>query len=376
MQFEDLIKQGVDFNYRLDDVNKRTALMQIVQSFSPSSKNLKCKIMQLIIDSGADVNLTDKNGKTALCYSVFHETSKILIENGADLSIRDKDGNTALMNTSSSSWKHIQLLIQNGIDVNVQNKSGYSFIMDAVRYFELEKVEYLVDNGADVFSVTKSGINVLMFSSKPEITEYLINLGLNVNSADNVRRTPLHHVILRSKDKDIVEVLLKYNADINARDWQKKTPLITSVRSGNTEITRLLLEKGAEYNTEEMFIRFARARKLDKDFGNFLLKQNVDINLKDKDGKTALIHSVSRGRYKITRFLLENGAFVNTQDNNGKSAIFYAVGFPSHKKSLELLLSFGADVNVKDKSNKTPLHYAKEYCDSTIVNMLLDAQKK
>ena len=367
--FETLIKQGIDFNNRLD-INHITVLMQIARTLSSSLKT-KCKIMQLLIDNGADVNITNKHGKTALSYSIFPEISEILIENGADIEIKDSGGNTALIR--SRSWPHSQVLIKNGAYINAQNNSGYSYLMFAVKYLDLENIKFLINNGADIFAVDGQGRNILMYSNKSEVTEYLINLGLNVNSFDHKKRTPLHYAISElSRNKNNVEILMKYGADINAKNWRGTTPIIISVKFGIKEITKLLIEKGVEFDRERIFIQFAKANKFDEDLAYYLFEQGVEINYQDSNGKTALIHAVERGSIETINFLIEQDAEINIRDNNGQSAIFYTVGFPSRKKALELLILHGADVNIKNKGNKTPLYYAKTNCDSSIVNILVN----
>ena len=54
-------------------------------------------IVKMLIDAGADLNATDKTGKTALFYayaSSNDDVIKLLIEKGADGSIKDTEGKT------------------------------------------------------------------------------------------------------------------------------------------------------------------------------------------------------------------------------------------------------------------------------------------
>ena len=53
------------------------------------------EIVQLLIDADADLNKTDKNGRTALFYAASGGNDDIvalLIDAGADTSIKDKEG--------------------------------------------------------------------------------------------------------------------------------------------------------------------------------------------------------------------------------------------------------------------------------------------
>ena len=77
-----LIDSGADIN--LQDIAGRTALMI-------SSGKGYLPIVQLLIDSGADINLTDKHGKNVLMYAIKHSIIlRILLKNGANPLVKEK----------------------------------------------------------------------------------------------------------------------------------------------------------------------------------------------------------------------------------------------------------------------------------------------
>lgn len=83
-----LIENNCDINYVSDN---GTALMASVVK---GNKDL----VELLIKSGANLNLTDTNGLTALIYAVQFkniEMLKLLLEHHADKSLVDKNGKTA-----------------------------------------------------------------------------------------------------------------------------------------------------------------------------------------------------------------------------------------------------------------------------------------
>lgn len=110
-----------------------------------------------------------------------------------------------------------------------------------------------------------------------------------------------------------------------------------------------------------------------------LISKGADVNAKDNDGKTALIHATGRGRRHIetVKVLLGRGADVNAKDNNGKTALMEAIFSCIHdaktgKMLLEMLLDKGAKVNAKDNDGLTALIYAAMNGHAEIVKMLLD----
>ena len=72
-----------------------------------------------------------------------------------------------------------------------------------------------------------------------------------------------------------------------------------------------------------------------------------DVNMKDNDGKTALMYAVGREDYNTVKLLLDNGADVNMQNKYGRTALMYAVGREDYN-TVKLLLDNGADVNMEN----------------------------
>merc|ERR1712034_107491 len=73
---------------------------------------------RMLIEHGADKDLKDNNGRTALmiaCILGHTDTARMLIEHGADKDLKDDSGQTALMIASSTRHMHIKILIEDSI---------------------------------------------------------------------------------------------------------------------------------------------------------------------------------------------------------------------------------------------------------------------
>ena len=105
-KLKQLIDSGVDV-YQAEENEGRTALMEAVSLG-------RLKNIELLIDSGADVNAKDKYGRTALmeaAYWGYVDAVKMLIEAGADIDARSDTGMTALdFATSNGSKKAAEVL--------------------------------------------------------------------------------------------------------------------------------------------------------------------------------------------------------------------------------------------------------------------------
>lgn len=136
----------------------------------------------------------------------------------------------------------------------------------------------------------------------------------------------------------------------------------------------------------------------------YFLERNIDVNIVDDKGKTALIHSVINNNIEIVKLLLKNGADVNIKDKRGLTAIKYAIKnknveianvLTTHgailtktklKSNLDiinatkennyelvkLLIQDGIDINVQDTYKWTALHYAVKNDNLEMVKLLLE----
>jgi uncharacterized protein len=102
-----------------------------------------------------------------------------------------------------------------------------------------------------------------------------------------------------------------------------------------------------------------------------LLRAGADVNTKDADGTTALMHSVIESDVPMMKLLLDSGAEVKAKNVLGSTALMYAaVNF----EKTRFLLDRGADVNVRGKSGATPMSVAVTAFGSTRVLKLLMAK--
>lgn len=102
-----------------------------------------------------------------------------------------------------------------------------------------------------------------------------------------------------------------------------------------------------------------------------LLRAGADVNTRDADGTTALMHSVIESDVTMIKLLLDSGAEINAKNALGSSALMYAA--VSLEKT-RLLLDRGADVNLRGKGGATPMSVAVTTFGSTPVLKLLMAK--
>ena len=76
--------------------------------------------------------------------------------------------------------------------------------------------------------------------------EFLVHHGANVNYSDKLYQwRPLHYAVSENK-LEVVRLLLDLGVDVEPRDKNGRTPLFVAIRRSDSEIVKLLLERGAD----------------------------------------------------------------------------------------------------------------------------------
>ena len=146
-----LIERGADVNGCYNNKspqNGRTPLMI-------ASRYGQLDAMTFLIKQGANVNLQDKEGETALHYAVDGsdvscEVLSCLIENGANFDAFSNSGCTPLMKAIHNQLIHVvTYLIEHGANIDLQDKNGNTALHHAVGVTNFcDIIDHLVTGGA------------------------------------------------------------------------------------------------------------------------------------------------------------------------------------------------------------------------------------
>lgn len=115
----------------------------------------------------------------------------------------------------------------------------------------------------------------------------------------------------------------------------------------------------------------------DTDRVSQLLAAGADVDARDEDGATPLMHAAHAGDLALVRLLLAAGADVHATDRNAWTALAKAMhnadldrGFPDVAQAL---LAAGADVEARIGYGVRPLMLAAAYGEAAVVQVMLDA---
>ena len=124
-----------------------------------------------------------------------------------------------------------------------------------------------------------------------------------------------------------------------------------------------LIKKGVDLNHKDKFGRTLIYDAIVKGFINVVklfCNEQIDLNIHDKEGKTPLHFSAIYNNVEITKLLLEYGAIVDSVDSDGNTplsdAVFYSKGFPDN---IILLLKSGANPDKENNYGISPKELAE-----------------
>uniref|UniRef100_UPI001AACA070 ankyrin repeat domain-containing protein n=1 Tax=Facilibium subflavum TaxID=2219058 RepID=UPI001AACA070 len=296
------------------------------------------------LSNGGNVNISNKNREDTplLHVAVFYghrEIVQLLIENGADVDITNSHGTTALhLASKKGNAEIVKLLLEAGADITAETIDGKDNIRTALdlaftfdRAWEVGIVEDECRARQEEIAEIEEDKLLSEFNSAALIVDrnaqmqrraehfnaikLLLSYGADVNIRNAFRETPLHLAALKW-DRDIVEVLLKHGADVSAVGSRGFTPLLYAVREGDVEMAALLLDHGA------------------------------DVNVVGSRGFTPLLYAVREGNVEMVALLLDHGADANRAVGN-ITPLSCAVAMREGAAIVELLREYGAEMGIR-----------------------------
>ena len=147
------------------------------------------------------------------------------LETGANVQARTVTGVTALMLAEDPVI--VRMLLDAGADVDLRDFQGKTALSISVFREDPAVLQLLIGAGADVQARTELGKTVLNGAvgpvDDPEIIEALIAAGADVNAKDNVGWTPLLAAAQSTEHPENIELLLAAGADATAKSYEGKT---------------------------------------------------------------------------------------------------------------------------------------------------------
>lgn len=122
---------------------------------------------------------------------------------------------------------------------------------------------------------------------------------------------------------EITKLLIEKGADPNKAQGNGESALLIAANNGNLRITQYLLENGANPNTRNRFgTPLANAQGIET--MRLLLENGADPNIPDQDGDLPIIGSLGQNALEEIKLLIQYGIDLSHKNNNGYTALDYA----------------------------------------------------
>jgi ankyrin repeat protein len=212
-------------------------------------------------------------------------------------------------------------ILKKGIDLDKPVCAEYTPAMVAAQKNAPEILTLLAEQGATLNLQSKdtktTALHEALWNQSIHAATHLLDQdGINVNLQNRGGMTPLMVLLENPKirDKDstkLLKAMLLRDVDPNLNDLDGRTALARAAESGNRKAVARLLQH--------------------------IPADQLDINEADNQGKTPLILAVEKGHPFIAQLLLERGADPNLACNEGNTAYDYAQKRPFYCLTKALL---------------------------------------
>jgi ankyrin repeat protein len=324
-----LLEEGADVNVT-EKWRGQTALMWAAAQNQPA-------MVKLLLDNGAAVDaqslpnnwerqvsgeprmkILPAGGFTSLLYAAREGCTlctQYLIEAGADLDKTDPDGVTPLvMANLNAKWDSAKLLLEAGANPDKWDIYGRSPLYTAVDYNTLPHGGRPDRLSADL-------------TTSFEIVQMILDKGGNPNL--QLKLFPPYRALGPDRGAD---GLLKTGT----------TSLFRAARGGDAQVTKLLIAKGALLDLPN-----------EDDVTPLIVAAGYRASAIDTRGR----FRTEQQAFEVTRLLLEGGADVNAVESAGQTALFGAAT-NGWNTIVQLLVDHGADLQHKDSAGNTAVDAA------------------
>ncbi|XP_016365193.1 inversin-like [Sinocyclocheilus rhinocerous] len=339
-------------DWRLKDLEEMTPLHLATRHSSSKPLSLLLKHM-----APGEVDTQDRNKQTALHWSAFYnhpEHVKLLIKHDSNIGIPDSEGKIPLHwaahNKHPNATRTVRCILEAAPTESLLNWQDYE---------------------------GRTPLHFAVADGNEAVVEVLTSYeGCSVTAYDNLFRTPLHWAALLGHAKIVYLLLERNKSGMIPSDSQGATPLHYGAQSNYADTVAVFLKHPSVRDEPDLEGRTAfmwAAGKGSDDVIKIMLdlKKDLDINMTDKYGGTALHAAALSGHVSTAQLLLEQGAMVDPLDVMKHTPLFRACEM-GHRDVILTLIKGGARVDLVDIDGHSALHWAALGGNAEVCEVLME----
>lgn len=355
-----------NFNIEHQNKNEETPLKIALN-------NDKYLVAYNLLKYGANIKTTNNNGENSVLVfsNIKNEDTAnnfidFAINKGVSINSQDSEGNTSLINAiNSQKYYVIKNVLKQGGSINLPNKEGQTPLHYACNNQDLESMTLLLENFANVFALNKNGKTPKEYLTEQKLIKEYEKYEKLYNE-NNILSDNSNYLNISSntKDENSFEEILKKITNTNLKEQENLTRILLNLINTSN--------KSYKDFTDIEGNNLLHIACMNKSFyGKELIKQilntGFDINKQNNNGQTPLILAINtyleadNCTEKLAvlgniKFLLENNPDIELLDKNKQTALHSACK-TDNSIILSLLLKNDPKINVKDILGNTPMNY-------------------
>ncbi len=369
---------NLDINEKSPEVDNGTVLHVLAKSLDDE------EILQVLLDHGAKIDQQDKDNETALHIAARcgrQQLTRILLEKGANICLKNSSNESPFDLAIRRNHPEIATLIVKKLpkdDPYINdpdpNQNNNTLLHKAISTENSELIEALLEKGAKVDSRDGEGktpFDLTIGLGKAALFKIFLEKG---NVADINQKYPdlqeatLLHIAVMEDNSDLLKLLLEKGAQVNVKDKEDKTPIDLAAEKGKTALLKVFLEKGnvADINqkytgrNDDATLLHIAVMEDNSDLLKLLLEKEAKVDSMNKGNKTPIDLAIDQENTALLKLFVEKGKLVDINKKFGpyQESLLHIAVSKDDPNLVEALLEKDADVNSMNSSNETPISIA------------------
>eukprot|EP00833_Pecoramyces_ruminatium_P010190 jgi/Orpsp1_1/1184222/evm.model.c7180000088600.1 len=312
----EIVKTLLDEGIIIDISNRNNTFYKLLAALIIAANNSQCKIISEIFSRNQFKEILVEFRKTKVliqaCKNMKKKMVELLLKLNIDVNITDEHGNTALIEASKNAYLSscVKEIIKKNANLNVINDEGTSALLNSCKIKDDKNFKYLIDHKVNIYISDHDGNNALMYAciyGELDKIKYLVKKRINIDAVNNDGNSALM-IAVKYARLNIVKYLIKHKANINLVNHKGQNALVLGF---------------IKAYTEDKIVNFTYVTVI-----KLLIEKKSDVNIPvDSVRNTILMFLIMNNDFNMIKFIFEHSDTIdiNQKNNLGHNAFTYAL---------------------------------------------------